>query len=141
MKTVPVRSKHFILWPIFNSEKDAKDVAATGVFALAWIAISDAWTFSHLEDGEIAAVVSVLIAGIFAYFTFRLNRVVTTVSFLGYVVGVLLNAIGICPVVKPQSGITAIYVFFLLLFQFNTMRAAFWYHGQKITPKTETVTP
>lgn len=141
MKTVPFRSKYFILWPIFNSEKDAKDVAVTGVFAVAWLAICDAWTFSHLEDGEITAVVSVLVAGIFAYFTFRLNRVITTLSFLGYAVGILLNAIGRYPIVKPLSGITAVYAFFLLLFQFNAMRAAFWYHGQKITRKAETVTP
>lgn len=138
METAPGRPKYWYIWPTFYTEKDARDVAKVGATACAVVAAINAFSAyaNGRETAAIEALFFILLFGTFGYFTLKLNRVMSTLSFL-----VLAADKVITLIVNAQAGKTPVVGIFMLLFLFNAMRAAYWYHEERKNPQTDIATP
>lgn len=138
MEPVPGRSKYWFIWPTFYTEKDARDIAKAGATACALVAAISAFStyVGGRENAEIEALLLILVYGTFGYFTLKLNRVVSTLSFLLFVADKVYTVI-----VTAQAGKAPVIGIFILLYLFHAMRAAYWYHGERKIPQTDIATP
>lgn len=134
METVPGRPKYFYFWPTFNTEKDARDIAIVATMCLAISAAYNAFStyWKGGEDAAIAALIIILVFGTLGYFTFKLNRVMSTLSFLVFIADKVYTIIK-----TVQVGKSPVVSLIFLLFIFHAVRAAFWYHGKRKTLRSE----
>jgi hypothetical protein len=133
-KRYPERGRFWYLWPIFLTEKDARDVAK---FALSICIISAVvfgikyyYNFLSANAGEEAfteaftGILAVLMYSLLGYFIFKMSRIASVSMLLLYSADKIY---GYLEFNDTNIGIGIIFMWYLL----QSVRATFWYHQNK----------
>jgi hypothetical protein len=133
------RSKFWWLWPIFRNERDARDVAKSGVATCLFIgAVSSATiAYKYGADSNVFGIVGgIFIAFIWCLLSYGIYRMSCLASLAALI---LLVADRICAI-AIGSGRFAVFTLFLAIYLLNAVRATYWFkekdNPEDILPKT-----